>query len=143
MTELNHPYTPKHINLPQYLENTQNDQSLFNILLSALGILALFSHHRISNALYEPSNFQSLTYTWLIIIGWKGLLLDTYYFLFYNELEADNSLFSQIWKFIAKFDSTLLQREVNKSGIFKKFIFGVSNILILYKIKLTLIYRLF
>ncbi|XP_018581360.1 3-beta-hydroxysteroid-Delta(8),Delta(7)-isomerase [Scleropages formosus] len=106
-----HPYWPRDLSIPSYVENDRSMAEILTFLFSVSGLMLLAAWFFTGRAVPGPrggrklSGARRLALCWFSVCGFIHLVVEGWFIFYHGTIPSDQSLLSQLWKEYSKGDS--------------------------------------
>ncbi|XP_066529248.1 3-beta-hydroxysteroid-Delta(8),Delta(7)-isomerase [Hoplias malabaricus] len=103
----NHPFWPRDLSIPNYIQNDRSMSEIITFLFSVSGVLLLvawaLTGQKVSGG--QLSGWRRLALCWFTVSGFIHSVIEGWFALYYPIIPSDQSFLSQLWKEYSKGDS--------------------------------------
>ncbi|CAL1531822.1 unnamed protein product [Lymnaea stagnalis] len=105
MAAVNHPYLPRSLKLPHFIQNTRSTAEILTILSISSGIIVIIAWI-LSGRRQEPFCWKRrLVLVWFMLCGFIHLVLEGYFAAYHAVLAGHSSVLGEMWKEYSLCDS--------------------------------------
>ncbi|XP_062871903.1 3-beta-hydroxysteroid-Delta(8),Delta(7)-isomerase [Trichomycterus rosablanca] len=104
---ISHPYWPRDLHIPSYIENERSMFEIVTFLFSVSGLLVLLAWTLTGCCVSGErlSSWRRLALCWFTVCGFIHGVIEGWFSLYYSIIPGDQSFLSQLWKEYSKGDS--------------------------------------
>ncbi|KAL6482801.1 hypothetical protein MHYP_G00076730 [Metynnis hypsauchen] len=104
---ISHPFWPRDLSIPHYVENDRSMLEIVTFLFSVSGLLLLLAWvltgQKVAGG--RLSGWRRLALCWFTVCGFIHGVIEGWFALYYTIIPGDQSFLSQLWKEYSKGDS--------------------------------------
>ncbi|GFO36735.1 3-beta-hydroxysteroid-delta(8),delta(7)-isomerase-like protein [Plakobranchus ocellatus] len=105
MSSAKHPYYPKGLKLPHYVENTRSSGEILTLFSSIVLIVAILAWIITGQRTQKFCLLRRLVLCWFMVCAFIHTVLEGYFAVYHASIAGHSTLLGEVWKEYSKGDS--------------------------------------